>query len=65
MWTSKRVMELNAFQGSNMPICCPDNAKTEHKPDPRRGIVGVLIATRDGWVCPFCSFTCPTEEIPS
>ena len=61
-WTDEQVAALNAFQADRRvhPFTCPERGDDAHhrisvlaaKRD-----VGMLVATRDGWVCPVCGYT--------
>ncbi len=53
-WTAEQVAALNAFQHSSRyhPFTCGGN-RTDEKHLDREG---VLIATPQGWICPYCEF---------
>jgi len=55
IFTESEVESLNAYQHSNMfhPFTCGGNRTDEHHLDGE----GLLVATVDGWKCPFCDYT--------
>jgi len=54
-WTQEQVDALNHFQncGHVHPFTCGGNRTDAHHLDGE----GVLIATKDGWKCPYCDYT--------
>lgn len=53
-WNQEQVDALNAFQHAGMfhPFTCGlDHTNPEHLDGE-----GVLLATKDGWVCPYCPY---------
>lgn len=55
-WDDEQVRRLNEFQHSGQfhPFTCPNRGEVPHRWTADRG---VLVATRDGWVCPDCDYT--------
>lgn len=53
-WTEPQVQALNRWQRAHFvhPFTCGGGHRKEH-PDGE----GVLIATRDGWICQWCKYT--------
>lgn len=53
-WTPEQVAALNARQrdGSYHPFTCGGNRTDANHLDGE----GVLVATPDGWVCPYCDY---------
>jgi len=56
-WTPEQVEALNAAQRdpSRHPYTCGNNRTDARHTDGE----GVLVATPDGWVCPFCDYRQP------
>lgn len=56
-WDASQVAALNEWQRSGFvhPFTCPNRDDGHHVE--QFGDVGVLVATRDGWCCPSCSYT--------
>ena len=55
-WTPEQVAALNLFQQDPWlhPFTCGSGNRTdEHHTD----MEGRLIATENGWLCPFCAYT--------
>lgn len=54
-WTDEQVANLNAFQqaGTCHPFTCGSSRRTDA--DHLDG-EGVLVATPQGWVCPYCNY---------
>jgi len=54
-WTTEQVAALNRFQqnGDFHPFTCGGNRQDEFHLDGE----GVLLATENGWVCPYCDYT--------
>jgi hypothetical protein len=55
-WTKEQVEGLNRFQeeGWMHPFTCGSGNRTdEHHLDGE----GKLVATENGWICPFCPYT--------
>lgn len=56
-WSTDQVAQLNAWQRSDFvhPFTC------DHRSDGRHGELygdtGTLVATINGWICPWCSYT--------
>lgn len=60
-WTDEQVRNLNAYQQSGQfhPFTCGgDRGDDAHKAYAAEhgGDWGQLVATKDGWVCPVCSY---------
>lgn len=55
-WTQEQVDALNRFQqrGDFHPFTCGSGRRTD---ECHADGEGVLLATTEGWVCPFCSYT--------
>ena len=55
-WTQEQVDALNRFQQSDYvhPFTCGSGRRTDA--DHKDG-EGILLATVDGWKCPFCDYT--------
>ena len=53
-WTFEQVSALNLYQKRRLmhPYTCGFNRKGENHLDGE----GVLVATENGWVCPFCDY---------
>ena len=53
-WTSEQVEVLNHYQKSGLmhPYTCGGNRKDERHLDGE----GILVATENGWICPFCDY---------
>lgn len=62
-WDSETVDRLNEWQQSGLvhPYTCGKRRTDEHHLDGE----GVLKATTDGWVCPFCDYTQDWAILPS
>lgn len=56
-WTDEQVERLNAHQRDRRfhPYTCGNRGG--HPFEPEYGDHGVLRATREGWVCPYCDYT--------
>lgn len=56
-WTEEQVASLNAYQASGRyhPFTCANRSEPGHQE--RHGDLGVLVATKDGWICPDCDYT--------
>jgi hypothetical protein len=56
-WTQEQVDGLNAYQkaGRFHPFTCVNRGDGQHS-DHGDGDTGVLIATKDGWVCRDCDY---------
>ena len=54
-WTDEQVAALNRFQqsGEFHPFTCGSGNRTDEK---HLDGEGVLVATRNGWVCPWCDY---------
>src|SRR5260221_67572 len=54
-WKQKQIDALNAYQMSGMfhPFTCGSGNRTDEKHLDGQGI---LEATADGWICPFCDY---------
>jgi hypothetical protein len=55
-WTEEQVKALNTYQQHRImhPFTCGgDNRNLKTHPDGE----GILVATKDGWICPFCDYT--------
>lgn len=54
-WTPEQVEALNKFQQSGLfhPFTCGGNRTDEKHLDGE----GILVATPDGWICPYCGYT--------
>lgn len=61
-WTQEVVDALNAQQRNAQlhPYTCGSGHRTEH-PDGE----GVLVATVNGWMCPFCDYRQDWAHAPS
>lgn len=57
-WSDQDVESLNAFQteGRMHPFTCPNRSDPSH-PRESNGDYGVLRATKEGWICPYCDYT--------
>lgn len=56
LWTQEHVDKLNEYQKSGQfhPYTCGSGNRTdEHHLDGQ----GILVATLDGWKCPYCDYT--------
>lgn len=55
-WTEEQVAALNQFQNARWmhPFTC---GKREGHPLDPEGDYGVLVATKDGWICRHCDYT--------
>lgn len=53
-WTKEQIDKLNAHQqnGRFHPYTCGGNRTDEKHLDGE----GVLVATENGWVCPYCDY---------
>lgn len=53
-WTDEEVKRLNEYQQHEYfhPFTCPYRDNDKHYMNE-----GTLIATNNGWVCPFCDYT--------
>lgn len=51
------IVNLNNYQKSGMfhPFTCPNRQDGNHRNI--FGDKGALVATVDGWICPFCNYT--------
>lgn len=61
-WTVEQVKNLNAFQerGELHGFTCPNRGDDQHERDCERlelVDLGLLRATRNGWVCYSCAYT--------
>ena len=62
IWTEEQVAALNAFQdrGDVHPFTCGSDNRSDdaHKAAQQEegGDLGQLVATRQGWICPACSY---------
>ncbi len=54
-WTKEQVDGLNAYQeaGRMHPYTCGSGNRTDDK---HLDGEGKLVATTDGWVCPYCDY---------
>lgn len=54
IWTEDQVRSLNEFQKSGVfhPFTCGGNRTDANHLDGE----GVLVATQEGWVCPYCDY---------
>lgn len=57
-WNEAQVSRLNEYQASAgmHPFTCPNRDMGHPWPFQDRDR-GILLATRDGWVCAFCDYT--------
>lgn len=74
-WPDDVVARLNTFQSGTQrgapthPYTCAERGDGAHGWE--GGDLGVLIATTDGWVCPYCSYTQawtlppPPDDVPA
>ena len=55
--TADQILALNQFQtlGRFHPFTCPNRGDGEHRMF--NGDEGALVATRRGWICPWCDYT--------
>lgn len=55
-WTPEQVEILNRFQKLDFvhPFTCGSGDRTDER---HLDNEGVLVATVDGWICPYCTFT--------
>lgn len=53
-WSAEQIEALNRYQkiGLMHPYTCGENRKDENHLDGE----GVLIATVNGWICPYCDY---------
>lgn len=53
-WSAEKVTALNLYQKSRRlhPYTCGFNRTDENHTDGE----GILIATENGWICPFCDY---------
>ena len=53
-WTAEQIRVLNLYQKSGLmhPYTCGFNRTDEKHLDGE----GVLIATENGWICPYCNY---------
>jgi hypothetical protein len=53
-WTEEEVQKLNEFQkdGRFHPFTCGGDRKDRYHLDGE----GILVATTQGWMCPFCDY---------
>jgi hypothetical protein len=51
------ILHLNLYQtsGTFHPFTCPNRGDGEHREF--NGDRGALVATRRGWICPWCDYT--------
>lgn len=61
-WTQEQVDGLNAYQAAPWvhPFTCGNRdaeGHREHAAAVGAHDHGILVATKDGWVCPVCSYT--------
>lgn len=58
-WTDEEVAHLNEWQHSQLthPFTCGNRKRETHPFEEEYYDFGVLRATRDGWVCPYCKYT--------
>jgi len=56
-WTEAEVDSLNEYQKDAIfhPFTCPNRGDGPHRETHNQ--LGLLIATKDGWVCPDCFYT--------
>jgi hypothetical protein len=54
-WTKEQIDKLNAHQqnGQFHPYTCGSGNRTDEK---HLDGEGVLVATENGWVCPYCDY---------
>lgn len=54
LFTPEEVVSLNAYQKSGVfhPFTCEGDRTDEKHLDGE----GLLVATEDGWVCPYCDY---------
>jgi len=54
-WDEETVKRLNLAQKNTAmhPYTCGSGNRTDEK---HRDGAGVLVATKDGWACPFCDY---------
>jgi len=57
-WTDEQVEALNNYQraGRFHPFTCGNRDDGKHPHEPELQDHGVLRATSEGWVCPFCDY---------
>ena len=57
LWTADEVFNLNHNQNRGVvhPFTCPNRDDGEHREF--NGDLGALVATRRGWICPWCNYT--------
>jgi hypothetical protein len=55
IFTDEQIKSLNEYQhaGKFHPFTCGGNRTDEHHLDGE----GILVATTEGWKCPYCSYT--------
>lgn len=53
-WAVEQIKALNLYQKSNLlhPYTCGGNRKDTNHIDGE----GILVATENGWVCPYCDY---------
>lgn len=58
-WAEELVRTLNATQRSRRvhPYTCENRGDGNHPFEPEYGDTGVLRATENGWICPYCDYT--------
>jgi len=56
-WTREQVAALNRWQCCNHihPFTCPNRGDGNHHVI--MNDLGTLVATEDGWTCPYCDYT--------
>lgn len=57
-WTPEQVDALNKYQHNRSwhPYTCSNRGDGNHRMDGLHDL-GILIATADGWICPYCEYT--------
>lgn len=55
--TADQIENMNRYQTSRRfhPFTCPNRGDGEHREF--NGDKGALVATRRGWICPWCDYT--------
>lgn len=55
--TPDQILNMNKYQiaGNFHPFKCPNRGDGNHRQF--NGDLGALVATRKGWICPWCDYT--------
>lgn len=53
-WTAEQVIALNRWQ--NCDYVHPFTCGSDHRDQKHADGAAVLVATTEGWICPFCTY---------